>query len=224
MIKINGMSYSLPNVGNILTDINLNVSSGDFIGILGRNGAGKTTLIDIMMGFKRPSEGQVLVLGEDPFMSDRSIFKEISYLSQEVGLKSNISLESFFSFHKYFFPNYSRDDEKRLMDIFKLDYKAKIGGLSTGQKRRVQIVASLASKPKILFIDEITAVLDPDARGFFFKILKDINGLQKTTILLATNIVEDLKERVDSVYFIQDRKLEHHQASDINTLFATCEV
>ena len=109
--------------------------------------------------------------------------------------------------------------KKKLMDIFELDSKSKIGRLSTGQKRRVQIIAALASRPKILFIDEITAVLDPNARNVLFKILKDINSSQKTTILLATNIVEDLKERVNSIYFIQDSLLEYHPVSDIDSLF-----
>ena len=219
MIEITNMSYGIPNAGNILTDVNLNIASNDFIGILGKNGAGKTTLIDIMMGFKKPSVGKVSILGSDPAKSKRSIFKEVSYLSQDVSLKDDISIETFFEFHKHFFTNYSVDEEKRLMNIFGLDYKSKIGGHSTGQKRRIQIIASLASRPKILFIDEITAVLDPDARYLFFKLIKEINTTQSTTVLLATNLVEDLKDRVDSLCFIRDTKLEHHNTSHIDSLF-----
>ena len=219
MIEVNNMSYKIPSAGNILTDVSLNVTSNDFIGVLGENGAGKTTLIDILMGFRRPSQGQVTIFGQDPAMSKRSIFRDIAYLSQDVWLKDNISIESFFEFHKYFFNSYSKDDEKRLMDAFKLDYKAKIGGVSTGQKRRIQIIAALASRPKILFIDEITAVLDPKARHLFFNLLKDINKKHSTVILLATNIVEDLKGRINSLYFIKDTKLKSHNANDIDSLF-----
>ena len=224
MIEMKNMSYSFPNVGNILTDVNLSVESSDIIGILGKNGAGKTTLIDIMMGFRRPSAGKVSLLGSDPAMSERSIFKEVAYLSQDVSLKDDISVKDFFEFHKYFFTNYSLDEEKRLMDAFGLDYKSKIGGHSTGQKRRIQIVAALASRPKILFIDEITAVLDPDARFLFFKLIKEINTVHSTSILLATNIVEDLKGRIDRLYFIRNTKLEHHDASDIDSLFTESAV
>ena len=223
MIEIINMSYSIPNSGDILTDVNLNITSNDFIGILGKNGAGKTTLIDIMMGFRKPSAGKVSILGSDPVASNRSVFKEVAYLSQDISLKDDISIEAFFEFHKYFFINYSVDEERRLMDIFGLDYKSKIGGHSTGQKRRIQIIAALASRPKILFIDEITAVLDPDARYLFFKLIKEVNATQSTVVLLATNIVEDLKDRIDGLYFIRNTKLEHHNASHIDSLFTGSE-
>ena len=114
MIKLNQMSYSIPNAGDILKNINLSISAGDFIGLLGKNGAGKTTLIDIMMGFRSPSKGSVLILGQNPVSSDRSVFKEIAYLSQDVTLKDNISIEFFLNFHKYFFSNYSKHDEKKI--------------------------------------------------------------------------------------------------------------
>lgn len=219
MIEISQMSYGIPNVGNILSSVNLKISEGDFVGVLGKNGAGKTTLIDLIVGFRRPSEGSVIVLGEDPFLSEREIFFEISYLSQDVTLKDNITVEKFLSFNKFFCKNYSNEDEKNLIDLFGLDLKAKIGGLSTGQKRRVQIVSSVSARPKILFIDEITAVLDPDARILFFDILKKLNSEHKTTIVLATNIVEDLKGRVDSVFFIKESEIEKFPEVEIENLF-----
>ncbi|MBF0314015.1 MAG: ABC transporter ATP-binding protein [Oligoflexia bacterium] len=220
MIKISDMSYSIAQKSpNILTDINLDVSKGDFIGVLGKNGAGKTTLLDLMMGFRRPCKGSISILNQDPFTSDRSVFTEISYLSQDILLKDNISIESFLSFHSHFYSNYSKKHQNMLIDLFKLDLKSKIGGLSTGEKRRAQIIAAIASMPKILIIDEITAVLDPDARMLFFNILKEINTTQSTTIILATNIVEDLKNRVNSVLFINNTKMENCEASKISVLF-----
>ena len=219
VIEISNMSYAIPGTGDILTGIDLSVGDKKLIGILGKNGAGKTTLVDLMMGFRRPTKGSISVLGDDPFLSNRSIFKEISYLSQDVWLKDSITLESFFEFHKYFFVNYSDDDEKRLVDTFELDYKSKIGALSTGQKRRVQIVAALASRPKILFVDEITAVLDPDARLLFFRLLEELKSTHGSSILLATNIVEDLQGRIDDLCFIRNSRLENHEASRIDSLF-----
>ena len=219
MIEANNMSYSIPGVGDILVEVNFKVASNEIIGILGKNGAGKTTLIDIMMGFRNPTQGSVTVLGQDPALSSRSVFKEIAYLSQEVHLKGNITIEQFFEFHKYFFINYSNEDEKRLLDMFALDRKSKIGGLSTGQQRRANIVASLASRPKILFIDEITAVLDPDARQLFFQLIKELKSAHSTTVLLATNIVEDLKGRIDGLCFIRDGRLERPNISDMDSLF-----
>jgi ABC-2 type transport system ATP-binding protein len=105
------------------------------------------------------------------------------------------------------------------VEKFQLDLKFKIGGLSTGQKRRVQITVALASRPKILIIDEITAVLDPDARKIFFDLLQNVNSNYGTAIILATNIVEDLKDKVKDVFFICDHSILKYSPDKIETLF-----
>lgn len=219
MITVKNLTYSIPNSGTILNDVTFEIQEGDFIGLLGKNGAGKTTLVDLLMGLRIPSSGEIKILGLDPALSDREVFKDVSFLSQDVWLKDAISVQDFFEFHSEFYPNYSIELQSFINNKFKIDLKAKIGGLSTGQKRRIQIVAALASRPKILFIDEITAVLDPDARKIFFDLLISINQDHKTSIILATNIVEDLKGKVKKVFFIKDHKIDFFNPEEIDSLF-----
>lgn len=219
MIKIENVNYSIPNGDPVLVDVSFEIKSGDFIGVLGKNGAGKTTLIDLIMGFRRPTSGKVVVFDKDPSTSDRGMFNQISFLSQDVWLKDNISVNDFFKFHSTFYETYSIEDQNNLLTKFKVDLKLKIGGLSTGQKRRVQIIAAIASRPKILLIDEITAVLDPDARKVFFDLLIEINLKHNTAIVLATNIVEDLKDRIKNLIFIKDHKIEKHEPCNLDKLF-----
>ena len=219
MIEISQLSYSIPDVGTILEGIDFKINQGDFIGILGQNGAGKTTFLDLIMGFRQPNNGNILIWDEDPFLSDRSIFKEISYVSQGIAFKESVSVKDFFSFHKFFFKNYSVEEEKRLLEVFEIDRKLKIGALSTGGKRRVQIIAALAVCPKLLLIDEITAVLDPNARRIFFNLLQEFSRRHSTTILLATNIVEDLKGIVEKVFFIKNKTIKEFKAPEIESLF-----
>jgi ABC-type multidrug transport system ATPase subunit len=90
MIKVRNVTYSIPNVGLILKDINFEIKEGDFIGLLGKNGAGKTTLIDLLMGFKRPETGSIEVLNCDPAISDRKKFTNVAFLSQDIWLKDNM--------------------------------------------------------------------------------------------------------------------------------------
>lgn len=219
MIKLEGVSYQVPTGDEILSDVSLEIGEGEFKGLLGKNGAGKTTLVDIIMGLRKPTAGKVTIFGEDPFSSNREFFNQVSYLSQDISLKDNITIKEFLDFNRYFYPNYSIEIEQELISQFELDVKSKIGGQSTGQKRRVQIVASLAARPRILIIDEITAVLDPGCRNIFFSLLKKINNDDKTTILLATNIVEDLKSRIDGLFYIEDKKISKKEASELDSLF-----
>lgn len=220
MIKVQNLSYAIPDSAQILTNVSFEISKGDYIGLLGENGAGKTTLIDLIMGLRVPTEGTISVLGADPIHSDREVFASVGYLSQDVWLKDNITVLEFFKFHQHFYETYSKDDQEMLTSYFSIDLKAKIGSLSTGQKRRVQITGALAIRPKVLIIDEITAVLDPDARKLLFDLLMKMNIERGTSILLATNIVEDLKGRVNRVLFIKDHQMKEHSPESMELLFS----
>lgn len=219
MIKVKNVSYSIPNAGPILKDVNFEINKGDYIGLLGKNGAGKTTLIDLLMGFRRPGSGTIEIFGIEPALSDRKVFSQVAFLSQDIWLKGSSRVEEFFKFHSYFFESYSYEDQENLVASFKLDLKSKIGGLSTGQKRRVQITAALASRPQVLLIDEITSVLDPDARKLFFELIQQLNTKHGTAIILATNIMEDLKDKAKTIFFINNHFLEKHSGDKIDTLF-----
>jgi ABC-2 type transport system ATP-binding protein len=218
-IKIDNLSYTIPYGDTILKNINLTINEGNFIGILGQNGTGKTTLLDIIMGFRKCTEGTISVIGEDPHAINRAHKENIIFLSQDVALKGNLTIDQFLKFHSAFYKNFSVDDAKHLMNVFSLKADMKIGSLSTGQQKKVQIIAGLSSKPKLIIIDEITAVLDPETRDIFFRELEKVRQKYGCAIVLATNIAEDLINRVDSVYFIQKQKASMHSPLDIMKLF-----
>jgi len=218
-INLEDVSYTIPYSQNVLKNINLRVSSGEFLGILGHNGSGKTTLMDILNGFRAATSGKVEILGENPHASNRRNKHQVVFLSQEVTLKSNIAIHEFLSFHSFFYPEYSLYDQKHLLEVFDLDPETKIGALSTGQQKKVQAVAGLAAKPKLILIDEITAVMDPETRAIFFNELQRVRKDYGSTILLATNIAEDLIERTDKVLFIANQTGSLHSPSAIMNLF-----
>lgn len=219
MIEMKDMSYSIPYKMTILKDVNLEIREGEYIGVLGRNGAGKTTLLDLFMGLRQPTKGILKVMGFSPFQDSREHFKHVTYISQEVTAKEDLTVEQFLRFNQFFYPNYSTDEEGQLLKLFSLDKSERIGALSLGQKRRVHIVAALASMPKLLLIDEITAVLDPEARHLFFNILEKYNKERKTTIVLATNITDDLKGRVQSLLYVDRGIIVRHPHTKIDELF-----
>lgn len=221
MIEINNLSYIYSENHIVFSDINFDVQKGEFWGILGKNGAGKTTLLDLILGIKFPTNGSIKINDLDLLLSNGEHLEDIVYLSQDVNLNGNFEIDTFLKFNAPFYKNYSLELEKEMLTYFGLNRESKIGSLSTGQQKKVQIVAALAAQTQILIIDEITAVLDPEARFLFFKKLNELKKTKNKTILIATNIAEDLKNTVDKILFIEDEGNRIIKPTEIDNLFVT---
>ncbi|MBK24720.1 MAG: hypothetical protein CME70_12050 [Halobacteriovorax sp.] len=224
MISLKNLSYSVPSGKSIFEDLSFEVEKGEFLGILGKNGTGKTTLVDLILGSKPASTGEIKVFGEDSFDDEKNYRSDISFLSQDVILPHDISVKDFLSYHGSFYPNYSLEKEKELLKFYSINELDKIGSLSTGQQNKIQIVGALSSNPKLLIVDEVTAVLDPETRARFFKNLMNLKKSGECTILLATNIVEDLIGKVDRVLYLEEKRALIHSPEDIHLLFETEDV
>ncbi len=218
LISVQDLSYTIPYSDTILENISFDIAPGEFLGILGHNGMGKTTLLDILMGFKK-GDGRIEVLDEHPHAENRKNKQDIVFLSQDITLKGNLTIAEFLKFHSVFYDKYSIQEEAHLLQAFNLKLDMKIGGLSTGQQKKVQIIAGLSSSPKIIFIDEITAVLDPETREVFFNELERVRLKNSCAIILATNIAEDLINRVQRILFISNKKGTMHDPKDIGLIF-----
>ena len=219
LIKIENLNYSIPYGPQILEDINFCLQEGEFLGVLGRNGAGKTTLMDLILGFRPSTSGKIEVLGENPISLNRKKLSSICFLSQDSILKGTISIGQYLKFYSSFYPSYSKEEELFLLDFFSLKPEDQIGSLSTGQQKKVQAVGSLSTLPRLVLIDEITAVLDPETRNQFFKVLSHLREKNGLGIILATNIAEDLISRADKVLFIDQCKGSIKNPSEILSLF-----
>ena len=219
LINLQNVFYKIPNGHVIYEDLNLHVYEGDFIGVLGRNGAGKTTLIDFLMGHRPISSGKIKVLGEDPMDHQRQEKAQIFILSHDVKIQLNYSVQNYLDFMSFFYPHYCKDTEYELLKYFSIDRNARFCSLSTGQKAKAQIVCAISSHAKLILIDEITAVLDPESRAKFFHLLKKVKTSRKITFLLATNIAEDLNTIADKVLFIDSTKAQMYHVDEIQNLF-----
>jgi len=219
LISIENLSYTVPYGETILKDINLELGAGEFLGLLGHNGSGKTTLIDIILGNRGYTGGSIKILDEDPHNAERKNKKDIVYLSQDVQIRGDVTIKEFLKFHSAFYPNYSTEIQSHLLDVFDITPDQKVGVLSTGQQKKVQVVAGLSAKPKLIIIDEITAVMDPETRDIFFRELMATNIDHNSSIILATNIAEDLVDRANKVLFIENQTGVIHDSKDIMKLF-----
>jgi ABC-2 type transport system ATP-binding protein len=212
-VEVSGLDFSVANrTDPILTGVTGRFEPGQFVAILGENGSGKTTLLDLLMGFKKPSAGKILIGGEEPHLDNWQQRERIAYLSEKVDMPADWSARDFLNFNRYFYKDYSQELEQKLLGEFKVSEDQRIGNMSAGQIRRAQIVGALAAKPELIIVDEITAVLDIIGRRKFMRHMTEINKSTGCIILLATNILEDLENHVSHVILLNNGSLKSYES------------
>lgn len=181
-----------------VSDLSLTIFQGEMFGLLGPNGAGKSTTIRMLTTLTVPGEGQVKVNGIDVVQHPLQVRQLIGVLLQQITLESELTVWENLEFHgrMHHIPNPERQQRiDRWLEYVRLqerrDSKAKT--LSGGMKRRLQVARALLHQPQILFLDEPTVGLDPQARRLLWEILRDLNR-QGMTLLVTTHYMEEASE------------------------------
>ncbi|MEY4615361.1 MAG: hypothetical protein RJB66_321 [Pseudomonadota bacterium] len=183
--------------------INFEVSRGECFGVLGPNGAGKSTTMRMMYGLTRIHHGELFVLGLNMKSQSREVKAKIGVVPQEDGLDVDFSvLDNLLVYSSYHAipPEEAKERAQTLLRLVKLDDVAHspVEHLSGGMKRRLTIARSLINNPDILFLDEPTTGLDPQARLFIWDILKRFK-LEGKTIVLTTHYMEEAEQLCDRI-------------------------
>ena len=202
VVTARGLEYRLPDKRQILTAVDFHLSPGAFLAVLGENGAGKTTLLDLLMGFRRRSGGSLSVMEADPESDPWRSRARIAYLSEKVDLPGDWEARGFLDFHRAFYPTFDTVDAVDAMKLFGVRVGDRLGNMSAGELRRVQIVAALAARPDLIIVDEITAVLDIMGRRALLSLLKERQRTLGLTTVLATNVPEGLGRYADHVLLL----------------------
>lgn len=210
-IKIENLTFGVHKKKHILHQLSLDISPGEFVAILGENGAGKTTFLDLLMGFRVPNSGTIQVDGCHPHLDHWQARHHISYLSEKIDIPGDWSVRDFLDFNKFFYRDYNVDSEKKFLNLFSVIPENRLGNMSAGEVRRAQIVAGLSSTPKLIIVDEITAVLDIVGRRKFMQALKELNQTIGCTIILATNILENLEDYISHLLVLQKGRQRLHK-------------
>ena len=186
--------------------ISFDVYEGEIFGLLGPNGAGKSTTLEIIETLRDKTYGTVIVDGIDLDKSPNDIKKIIGVQLQTSGFYPGLSLVELV---KMFAGLYQEVvDPLALLDIVNLrdKAKAKFKELSGGQKQRFSIATTLINKPKIIFLDEPTTGLDPQARRNLWELIKDIRS-KGTTIIITTHYMDEAEILCDRVAIIDSGKI-----------------
>ena len=177
-------------------DISFTVERGEIFGLLGENGAGKTTTIEILEGFQRPDEGSATVLGATPRKAKRQWRDRIGLVLQESDFDPLHTVKETLTLFAGFF-SHPRDVAETL-EMVGLSDKAneRVGRLSGGQKRRIDVALGIIGHPELLFLDEPTTGFDPVARREFWLVIEGLRATG-TTIVLTTHYMEEAERLCD---------------------------
>jgi len=218
VIQLQDVSFSYDGVP-VLEDVNLTVTDGDFVSIVGPNGGGKTTLLKIILGLVRPSRGNVRVFGLPPvkarsrigYMAQQSTFDFLFPVNVlDVVLMGRLGHGAGLGF-------YSREDRRaalQALDRMEMEplQNRPFSRLSGGQRQRVLLARALASEPELLLLDEPTANVDAAIETELFEILDMLN--RHMTIMLVTHDLGFVSAYVRSVICV-NRRLAVHPTSSI---------
>ena len=194
----------------VLENLNLTLENGKIYGLIGRNGAGKTTLLSIMSNQNPASGGKVTLDGERIWENrkalDRICFSRELNISAESGLGS-YKVKNFLKVAAAYYAHWDAETADRLVKLFELDPKAKLGKLSKGMLSMVTIVVALASKAEFTFLDEPVAGLDVVAREQFYKLLLDEYAETGRTFVISTHIIEEAADIMEEVIILDKGRI-----------------
>jgi ABC-2 type transport system ATP-binding protein len=212
------------NYGNFIAvnDISFDVKEGEIFGLLGPNGAGKSTTLEIIETLREKTSGKVIVNGLDLDKSPGEIKKIIGVQLQSSGFYPNLNLLELI---KLFSGLYNREvDAMELLKKVNLADKAKNKSkeLSGGQKQRFSIATTLINNPKIVFLDEPTTGLDPQARRNLWDLIKEIRN-NGTTVIITTHYMDEAEQLCDRIAILDEGKIIKLDTPDgmIDELVAT---
>ncbi len=186
--------------------ISLSVGVGEVFGLLGPNGAGKTTTVEILEGYRQPDSGSVRVLGLDPSRDAKVLHPQIGVMLQEGGLYPGVKpLEVLQLFASYYD---NADDPERLLQLVGLDdaRKTLVRRLSGGQCQRLSLALALIGRPRLVFLDEPTAGMDPRARATTWQLVRELRD-DGVTIVLTTHAMDEAEHICDRVAIVDHGRI-----------------
>jgi ABC-2 type transport system ATP-binding protein len=190
----------------VVDGLTFSVQPGEVFALLGPNGAGKTTTVEILEGYRRPDGGSARVLGLDPARQGSALKPQIGLMLQQGGLFPQITPREALGLFAAFYPN--AEDPEKLIGQLEL---AEVAGtrfrqLSGGQKQRLSLGLALVGRPRLVFLDEPTAAMDPQARRSTWNIIRSL-AHGGTTVLLTTHFMDEAEQLANRVAIVNRGRL-----------------
>ena len=202
LLEIKDLNKNFDNK-KILKDINLSITEGKIIGLLGKNGAGKTTLIKLINDLLTPTSGKILVKGKEIGVESKKV---ISYLPERTYLNKQMKVSEIIDYFKDFYDDFSEKKAKKLLKDLDLDINTKISKMSKGMQEKLQLVLVMSRNADLYILDEPLGGVDPATREYILDtILSNFN--EKASVIISTHLISDIERILDEVIFIDKGKI-----------------
>ena len=202
---------------DVLAGVDFTVAKGEVVTLLGPNGAGKTTTIEILEGFRLRSAGSVTVIGVDPARGDERWRAGLGIVLQSWRDHRRWRVGQLLShLARYYVPFTEPYDVDELIAAVGLTdlRNRKIGTLSGGQRRRLDVAIGVVGRPRLLFLDEPTAGLDPQARRDFHDLVHRLSDMNGTTVLLTTHDLDEAEKLADRIMILAGGRIVADGSAD----------
>ena len=223
LLKITNLSKCFDNK-QILKDVNLTVTSGKIIGLLGKNGAGKTTLIKLINDLLTPTSGEILVKGHNVGIESKKV---ISYLPERTYLNKQMKVSDVIDYFDDFYDNFNKTKAKKLLKELDIDINERLKNMSKGMQEKVQLVLVMSRNADLYILDEPLGGVDPATRDYILDTILS-NFSEKASIIISTHLITDVERILDEVIFIDKGKiilqsdadkLRNEENASINDIF-----
>ena len=211
MIRTEALRKVYPNNVVALDGLDLEIRDGELFGLLGPNGAGKTTTIGVLTTRVLPTSGRALINGGDVVREAANVRASIGVVPQRPNPDRGLTAIENLIFHAAYFGVPRAEGRRRATDLLERlgiaeKRDSKVDGLSGGQQQRLMIARALMHEPRVLFLDEPTVGLDPQARLALWDILREVHA-QGRTIVMTTHYMEEASKLCDRVAIVDRGKL-----------------
>lgn len=220
--SVKGLFHRVYTEKNAVSDLDLRIEKGEFVGLIGENGAGKTTLIKMLTGIIAPTGGSVTVLGYTPNKLENAYKKRFAVvMGQKSQLFFDLTAADTFLLLKELYELRQDEFERNrdyLVALFGVEKQlnVQVRTLSLGQRMKMELIAALLHDPEILFLDEPTIGLDAMAQRQMREFLKKVNEEKGTTILLTSHYMQDIQSLCKRVVVIgQGQKIYDGSLHDL---------
>ena len=223
LLEIKNLNKSFDNK-EILKDINITISNGRIVGLLGKNGVGKSTLIKLINDLLTPTSGEILIKGNKIGVETKKI---ISYLPERTYLNKQMKVSEVINYYEDFYKDFDSNKAKKLLKDLDLDINQRLSKMSKGMQEKVQLVLVMSRNADLYVLDEPLGGVDPATRDYILDtILSNFN--ENASVIISTHLISDIEKILDEVIFIDKGqivlqsdadKLRNKEKSSIDEIF-----
>ncbi len=209
LLEIKHLDKSFDNK-KILDDVNLKVSKGKIIGLLGKNGAGKSTLIKLINDLLTPDSGEILFKGKKIGVYSK---EHIAFLPERTYLDKSMKVNEVIKFFKEFYEDFNEEKAYELLEKLNLDRDQRIVKMSKGMQEKLQLILIMSREADLYVLDEPLSGVDPATRDYILDTILT-NFKDGSSIIISTHLITDIERILDEVIFIDKGKIVLSSSAD----------